>query len=121
MEINIGRGPDYILMRGREVLSYRFEVELFVLYKCIKQKSYVNRSLAMVVKDARQFIGSLLDVSTGRFGEISSSDDCIKVYADKVGTFARFTLIAPDGMKVSQSKEIAENFAIIFRKHRSLF
>jgi hypothetical protein len=118
MEISIGGGPDFILTRGQELLNYRFDFELYVGDRCIKRKSFVHRSLAMVVKDSRPFLSSqrddrrLLDWKW----EIDVPGRSLNIIAPYSGSSAKISLKGPDGLLADQFDEIAGIFERNFKK-----
>ncbi len=112
MEISIGRRPDFVLTRGKEILSYRFEFELHSGDRIIKRKTYVQKSLFMVAKDAQEFVFSAAPNRCPSLwvSEIKSHN----IRLESLGQTAMILFKGPNELRHVQRAEIAEKLWDLF-------
>ncbi len=118
MSIEIGRGPDFVLTRGQEILSYRFQMVMQFPNQKSETRILTHRSLAMICKEVKSIYGNAAGLKSEREMEIDVSNGQITVEAKNSGIKARIEFIAPREVLLNQPGEIAGNFIALFNLHQ---
>ncbi len=115
MNIEIGIGPDFVMTRGHEILSYRFQMVVQFPHHKTESRVLTNRSLAMICKEARSIYRFAAGLNYEEHIEINDSKEQFSFGVKGLNIGANIKFMAHVDLLPNQIDVITGSFIELFK------